>query len=136
MNTHCKILFIVLFSFVVSISACKEEKKVPEKPKEVKKVVKVDSVKTEIEKEVLEPVVEKAVNKYFLIAASFEKESNAEKMKLKLQKEGYDSEVILSTNKLYRVSYKGFSEKNDAFNELRKARSSEGKEAVWLHIKR
>ena len=40
-------------------------------------------------------------------------------MKSKFQKEGYDSQIILSKHNYYRVSYKGFSKRNEAFKELK-----------------
>ena len=135
MNTRYKILFIAFLSFAIGMSACKEEKKTLKNPKTTKKIVKAKPVKKKIEKEVPKAIVKKAINKYFLIAASFKNQSNAKKMKSKLQKEGYDSQIILSKSNFYRVSYKGFSKRNVAFKELKLARSSQGTEDVWLHIK-
>lgn len=135
MNTRYKILFIACLSFAIGMSACKEEKKTLKNPKTTKKIVKAKPVKKKIEKEVPKAVVKKVINKYFLITASFKNQSNAKKMKSKLQKEGYDSQIILSKNNFYRVSYKGFSNKKEAFKELKMARSTEERKDVWLHIK-
>lgn len=133
MNTRYKILFIAFLSLAIGISACKEEKKTHKNPKTAKKIVKAS--KKKIEKVVPKAVVKKAINKYFLIKASFKNQSNAERMKSKLTKEGYDSQILLSKHNFYRVSYKGFSKRDIAFKELKLARASQGTEDVWLHIK-
>lgn len=135
MNTRYKILFIAFLSIAIGMSSCKDEKKTLKKPKTSKKIVKAKPIKKKTENAVPKAIVKKAVNKYFLITASFKNQSNAKKMKSKLQKEGYDSQIILSKNNFYRVSYKGFSKRNEAYNGLKQARSSKGTEDVWLHIK-
>ncbi len=135
MNTRYKILLITFLSLAIGISACKEEKKTLKNPKTSKKIVKVKPVQKKIEKEVPETILNKAVHKYFLVVASFKNQANAEKMKSKLISEGYDSKIILSKNHFYRVSYKGFVNKKEAFNELKRARSTEERKDVWLHIK-
>jgi cell division protein FtsN len=135
MNTRYKILFITFLSLAIGMSACKEEKKTLKNPKTTKKIVKAKPIQKKIEKKVPKALVKKAINKYFLIAASFKKQSNAKKMKSKLKSEGFDSQIILSNNQFYRVSYKGFSKKEEAFKELKIARATEGKEDIWLHIK-
>ncbi len=135
MTTKYKILFIAFLSLAIGMSACKEEKKTLKNPKTTKKIVKAKPVKKKVEKEVPKAVVKKALNKYFLISASFKNLSNAKKLKSKLQKQGYDSQIIQSNHNFYRVSYKGFSKRNEAFKELKLARSSQGTEDVWLHIK-
>lgn len=135
MNTSYKILLIAFLSLAIGMSACKEEKKTLKNPKTTKKIVKAKPIEKKVEKEVPKVVVKKAIDKYFLITASFKNQSNAEKMKSKLQEEGYDSQIILSKHNYYRVSYKGFSKRNEAFKALKLARSSQGTEDVWLHIK-
>ncbi|MRT93885.1 SPOR domain-containing protein [Ancylomarina sp. 16SWW S1-10-2] len=135
MNTRYKFLFIAFLSLAIGISACKEEKKTLKNPKTTKKIVKAKPIKKKVEKVVPKVVVKKAINKYFLIKASFKNQSNAKRMKSKLQEEGFDSEIMLSNNNFYRVSYQGFSKRDVAFNELKQARANQGTEDVWLHIK-
>ena len=138
MNNKYKFAFIAILSLTVGMSACKEEKKTLKNPKTTQKIVssKTKPVKKKVAETIsTKPIVKKAANKYFLIIASFKRKSNAEKMKITLQKDGYDSQIILASNNLYRVSYKGFSNRVEAFKELKRARSSEGREDVWLHIK-
>ena len=136
MKTRFKILFIAFLSLAIGMSACKDEKKTLKNPKASKKIVKTKTVKKEAVKKVVpKEVVKKAINKYFLISASFKNKAYAERLQAKLQKEGYDSQIILSKNQFYRVSYKGFSDRSKAFKELKIARSTQGQENVWLHIK-
>jgi len=136
MKTRFKILFIAFLSLAIGMSACKDEKKPLKNPKANKKIVKKKTVEKEAVKKVVpKEVVKKAINKYFLISASFKNKANAERLQAKFQKEGYDSQIILSENHFYRVSYKGFSDRSQAFKELKIARSTKGQENVWLHIK-
>ena len=135
MNTRFRILFIAFLSLTIGMSACKEEKKTLKNPKTTKKIVKAKPVKEKVVKEVPKVVVKEAIHKYFLIAASFKNQAYAKRMQSKLQKEGYDSQVILSKHQFYRVSYKGFAKRDEAFKELKKARLTKGREDVWLHIK-
>ena len=135
MNIKYKILFIAFLSLTIGMSACKEEKKTLENPKTTKKVVEAKPIKKKIEKEVPKTVVKKAISKYFLIIGSFKNQSYAKRMRLKLQNEGYDSQILLSEYDYYRVSYKEFSNRNEAFRELKLARSLEETKDVWLHIK-
>jgi len=85
------------------MNACKEEKKTLKNQKTTKKIVKAKPVQKKIEKEVPKAVVKKAMNRYFLITASFKNKANAEKIKSKLVNEGYDSRIILSKSNYYRV---------------------------------
>jgi len=135
MNTRYKILLIAFLSLAIGMSACKEEKKTLNNPKTNKKIVKAKPIQNKIEKEAAKPIVKKAIHKYFLIVASFKNQANAEKMKSKLLNEGYDSQIINSKNNFYRVSYKGFANKKEAFDALKLARSIEERKDVWLHIK-
>ncbi|MDE5423208.1 SPOR domain-containing protein [Ancylomarina sp. DW003] len=136
MNTSYKILFITFLSLAVGMSACKEEKKTLKNPKATKKIVKTKAEqKKPAKKLVPKAVVKKAINKYFLISASFKNKNNAERMQVKLEKNGFDSQIIPAPNNFYRVSYKGFSKRAEAFKELKIARNTQGKENVWLHIK-
>ena len=140
MSNLSKILLLCILIVSVGLSSCKEEAKTPKKKATTEKVVKKKEVKKPAAKPVakkkLEPVVEKVPNKYFLIVASFEKQSNADKLQSKLKTEGYVSEVHNATNGFYRVSYKGFSDRKLAFQELKNVRSTEEHKDTWLYIKR
>jgi len=122
----------------VSFTSCKQKKR-----KVVKKVKKVaviehdtiqpDSVTYEDKSEpVVEPV--SVPNKYFLIAASFESKKNAEEMLNKLTDLGYSSRIFISEDNDYRVSYMGFSDREEAFKKLAEERAKADTENVWIHI--
>ncbi|MPQ48455.1 hypothetical protein GCQ56_15730 [Marinifilum sp. N1E240] len=140
MSNLSKILLLCVLIVSVGLSSCKEEAKTVKKKATTEKVAKKKEVKKPAAKPVakkkLEPVVEKVSNKYFLIVASFEKQSNADKLQNKLKTEGYVSEVHNATNGFYRVSYKGFSNRKLAFEELKNVRSTEEHKDTWLYIKR
>ncbi|MCU4177603.1 SPOR domain-containing protein [Marinilabiliaceae bacterium N1Y90] len=139
---------IVLVAF--AFHACKDKptQKV-QKPKTtvVKKTVKkdtaaIDSLKkvAEAKKVVKKVEAPKPPNKYFLIAGSFQSRRNADIFKARLEKEGYTSSVIERrtgpNTDFYKVSYKGFHDRKLAYAELRKARNSEGRDNVWLLVKK
>lgn len=138
MKNYIRIAFIASLILSIGVTSCKEEAKTPEK-KEVtskvkakKKVVKAKPAP----KKKLEPVIEKVPNKYFLISASFQNLKNAERLQEKLTNQGYVSEVHDAANGFHRVSYKAFSDRKLAFQELKSARSSEENKENWLYIKR
>ncbi|MCY1636686.1 SPOR domain-containing protein [Marinifilum sp. D737] len=140
MNYLSKILLLSVLICGIGLSSCKEEAKEPVKKETTKKVAKKKEVKKPtakpVEKKKLEPVVEKVPNKYFLIVASFENKTNAEKLKSKLKKEGYISDIHNAKNGFFRVSYKAFSDRKLAFQELASVRSTEEHKDTWLYIKR
>lgn len=136
------LIFAFLFSFL--IISCGKKKEVEKKQvlREVVKqpVIKKDSIPP-IPKPVKEPeVVKLPDNKYFLIAGSFSIEQNAIAFKNKLIEQGYDSEIILhykdKNSKFYKVSYKAFYDKEEAFNQLAYERKQPNNENVWLLIKK
>ncbi|PKQ62372.1 hypothetical protein BZG01_17640 [Labilibaculum manganireducens] len=143
MRRYIKTVFIASLILSVGVSACKDEKKTPVKKEVAEKVeAKKESSKTEtkaepvVAKKKLKPVVEQVPNKYFLILASFQNMKNAERLQQKLTKDGYNSEIIEAANGFHRVSYKAFSDRTLAFQELKSARASEEHKENWLYIKR
>lgn len=134
--------FIIIFAIGVFTFSCKEKpvkkEPVPVAPQPViEDTIPVDTVPEEIVEELPEPP--KAPNRFFLIAASFQKQSNADRYREKLIAEGYDSEVIIrqvgANPDFYKVSYKGFSDKNHAFQELRNDMANGPFQEIWLLIK-
>jgi cell division protein FtsN len=142
-----KITNALIIIAVVFTASCKDK---PEK--EPQKPVQSEVVQTEVEKDTLKqeiemPVVEeepveppKPADKYFLIAGSFAKEHNANIFKSKLEADGYSSQVIERrggpNEEFYKVSYMSFYDKKEAYAELRNARRTDGREDVWLLIKK
>ena len=140
MKNYIRITFIATLILSIGVSACKEEAKTPEK-KEVATKVKakkeiVKAIPKPAPKKKLEPVVEKVPNKYFLVLASFQELENAQRLQEKLTNQGYVAEVHNAANGFHRVSYKAFSDRKLAFQELKSARSSEENKENWLYIKR
>ena len=62
--------------------------------------------------------------KYFIIAGSFGKEENANRLVKQLQSENFDAEII-GTNKngLFRVAFDGFTTKEEALISLQNLKS-------------
>ncbi|MDM8160310.1 SPOR domain-containing protein [Labilibaculum sp. K2S] len=139
MRKYIRTAFIVSLILTIGVSACKDEAKTPVKKEVAEKVkAKKETPKAEpvVAKKKLEPVVEQVPNKYFLILASFQNMKNAECLQQKLTKDGYSSEVFEAANGFHRVSYKAFSDRTLAFQELKSARASEEHKENWLYIKR
>lgn len=140
MKNYIRIVFIASLILSIGVSSCKEEAKTPEKKEVATKVkAKKEVVKAKPKpapKKKLEPVIEKVPNKYFLILASFQELKNAERLQEKLTKQGYVAEVHNASNGFHRVSYKAFSDRKLAFQELKSARASEENKENWLYIKR
>ncbi|NPA35571.1 MAG: SPOR domain-containing protein [Chlorobi bacterium] len=152
-------LIIILFTglILLSINACNKEKKKSEK-KPVKKTVVHKPVKDSAriadslarvaaEQKAREEqaaaeaeAAAKAAQKYFLIAGSFQSMENAEKFQKELQQQGYDSEVIVRqtgpNTDFYKVSYKGFADRDEAFKALKRAKDEINNEDVWLLVKK
>lgn len=140
--TNKILIFYLLFTFLM-VSCSKNEKK-----KEVKReVVTQPIIKKDTLPEVPEPepeveveVVELPDNKYFLIAGSFTNENNATTYSDELIKQGYNSEVIVRRSgknpDFYKVSYKGFSDKDEAYNQLANEQKLSEFPNVWLLIKK
>lgn len=70
--------------------------------------------------------------KYFIIAGSFRNLGNATEMMDELKAAGYPAEIILTENRLYRVSVKSFATKQEALNALPSVKSKDGLGSAWL----
>ncbi len=144
-------VFFISAFLILSIGACNSGKKKPEK-KPVKKTVVhqplVDSAKLAdslakiAEQKVAEPEPEiiKPDDRYFLISGSFKSMKNAEKFQKELRAQGYNSEVIIRktgpNTDFYKVSYKSFHDRDEAFNALRKEKNMPNNETIWLLVKK
>lgn len=137
MRKYFKIVFIVSLILTIGVSACKDEKKIPTK-KELTTKVKTKKITTKTKPKV-KPLPKKKLeqipNKYFLITASFKNPYYADRLQQKLTKEGYNSKVFNAPNNFHRVSYKAFSDRKQAFKELKSVRATEETKENWLYIK-
>jgi len=96
---------------------------VVEKPKEPSP--KPDNVKHK-------PVIRPSGKQYYIIAGSFSKEQNAQKLVNQLTEKGFSAIVAdTSKNGMYRVAYAYFSSKADAKQQLLAIRQEENADA-WL----
>lgn len=71
-------------------------------------------------------------NHFFIIAGSFKNIQNANDLMETLKGLGYPSEVILTENRLYRVSVKGFPTKDEGEKMLPKIQQEPGLSGAWL----
>ena len=142
-----KLLTFLSIVALLTGAGCKDKpSKEPQKPIKTaiteNKIAKSTSAADTLK---IKPVVQneeppKPADKYFLIAGSFADRNNAEEFKTELVADGYQSLVLERpqgpNGEFYKVSYKSFYDRNEAYSELRTARNSEGRSNVWLLVKK
>lgn len=69
---------------------------------------------------------------FFIIAGSFQKLANASELQDKLKARGYTAEVMITENRMYRVSVATYSTAAEAERELPKFKAKPGLESCWL----
>ena len=109
------------------------EEAVEEQPAgEQEQAVDPEALQQEAEVEVEEPqVVEESPN-FFIIAGSFSKLKNASDLQDQLNSKGYSAEVMITENRMYRVSVASFASKSEAERELNRIKTEPGLESSWL----
>ncbi|MDG5799439.1 SPOR domain-containing protein [Marinilabiliaceae bacterium ANBcel2] len=79
-------------------------------------------------------------DKYFLIAGSFLKHSNAEALQKELSQKGFNSQIIKRdygpNQEFHKVSYMSFDVWNLALQQLTKDRAEEETDDVWILVKK
>jgi cell division protein FtsN len=132
------IIFVSLLTF--SCGKTKEKENVQVKREVVKPPVQIKDTLPPPTVNPQPAVKPKPENKYFLIAGSFSNEKNAQTFQKELIQQGYDSEIIVrktGKNKdFYKVSFKAFYDREEAFNELSMERKQPNNQDVWLLIKK
>ena len=78
-----------------------------------------------------EPPPEETRN-FFIIAGSFSKLKNASDLQDQLNSKGYNAEVIITENRMYRVSVGSYVTKEEAENALSQIKGEAGLESSWL----
>lgn len=73
-----------------------------------------------------------AQNRYFIIAGSFSKLQNASDLQDELRADGYPSEVIVTENRMYRVSLISYPSKGEAIKELNTLKQTARFENYWV----
>jgi cell division protein FtsN len=139
-----KKVILVAVTFLIIGASCKDKpkpvKKVPAK-EEVKAPERPDTIAEKLEQPepTPEPVPRKP-DKYFLIVGSFSNQNNAEALKKELSDQGFESQIITrnwgENSNFYKVSYMGFSDKQEAINKMQEERIQPGKEDVWVLVKK
>ena len=70
-------------------------------------------------------------NKYYLIAGSFKRLENAERLKSDLLNDGYNPQILKTENGYFRVTLSSFDNRNIAIRELERIRKGL-KRSVWI----
>lgn len=126
------VIFLVMVSFLFSLTSCKKKKKITVDENVVKQEV-VDTIKPEpVVQQQEEPVqVEKQMN-YFLVAGCFRVRENADRLQEKLMGEGYNAKIMPYYN-LYMVTYEGYETRSEAQMALNRIVREPGKELTWVY---
>ena len=77
------------------------------------------------------PTVEET-NKFFIIAGSFGKLKNASDLQDQLRSRGFNAEVMITENRMYRVSVESYATKEEAERALIQLKSEPDLESCWL----
>lgn len=77
-----------------------------------------------------EPPVQQ--NKYFIIAGSFQSLQNATTLLSKLEASGFPAEMIVTENRMYRVSIQSYANRNEAIRELPRVKAESGIDNAWV----
>ncbi len=141
-------VFLIAGVILLSFNACDSTKNKP-KTKPIKKTVVhkplvdsarlADSLALIEAQRIAEAEAAQPDDKYFLISGSFHSMANAEKFQQELQAQGYNSEVIIRktgpNTDFYKVSYRSFYDRDEAYNALRQEKKIPNNEMVWLLVK-
>jgi len=71
-------------------------------------------------------------NKFFIIAGSFKKLKNASDLQDQLNARGYHAEVMITENRMYRVSVASYATKAEAEKGLKQLSTEAGLQSCWL----
>ncbi len=69
---------------------------------------------------------------FFIIAGSFKHLGNASELQDKLKAMGYQAEVMVTENRMYRVSVASYATRAEAERGLAQIRSVQALNACWL----
>lgn len=71
-------------------------------------------------------------NNFFIIAGSFSRLNNASDLQDQLNSRGFHAEVMITENRMYRVSVASFATKEEAERALAQIKTEAGLESSWL----
>ncbi len=86
----------------------------------------------EAEPEVVPEVPPEAPKNFYIIAGSFQKLKNASDMQDELNRRGFQAEVMITDNRMYRVSVASYATKEEAERALQQVKSEPGLQSCWL----
>ena len=69
---------------------------------------------------------------FYIIAGSFKNLANASEMQDHLKAQGYQSEVLITENRMYRVSVSSFATEAEAEKVLSRVKSDTGLSSAWI----
>ncbi|MEJ2596478.1 MAG: SPOR domain-containing protein [bacterium] len=91
-----------------------------------------ESLENEPAEQMDEPEQDAVDDKYFLIAGSFNHLRNASDLQDRLKANGVSAEVMITENRMYRVSVGSFPTITEAEKELSRVKSLPGLESCWI----
>jgi len=89
----------------------------------------VEEVKEEVSEE---PAPVEASPQYFVIAGSFSNLGNASDLQDQLKQRGFEAEVLITENRMYRVSVASYATKAEGQQGLATIKKQQGMESCWL----
>jgi nucleoid DNA-binding protein len=84
------------------------------------------------EPELNEPVIPVATPNFYIIAGSFKNLANASELQDRLKARAYKSEVLITENRMYRVSVGSYATEAEAENALTRIKSDKGLKSSWI----
>ena len=145
-----KALILFVFAGIIALSSCKYLEKHRLFSKSVDTLLDAE-VSKPVNNQIIDttPIIEAAApepapvaqptgfgygsDKYYMIVGSFQNQNLAEKYAEKVQKMGYQTQIIESSSGFYRVSAKSFSNYKTGIEEIPNFRSNVTEHA-WLHV--
>lgn len=79
-----------------------------------------------------EPVPVDVSHHFFIIAGSFSNLGNASDLQDQLKQKGYEAEVMITENRMYRISIASFATKAEGEKALSEIKKKAGLESCWL----
>ena len=82
--------------------------------------------------ETVEPAPQDLSHHFFIIAGSFSNLGNASDLQDQLKQKGYEAEVMITENRMYRVSINSFATKAEGQKGLAEIKKKPGLKSCWL----
>jgi len=102
----------------------------PEEAEE--QVTPTETEQTVSEAEEVQALPVEEANSFYIIAGSFNKLKNASDLQDKLNSRGFNAEVMITENRMYRVSVASYATKGEAEKALSRIKSEPDLQSCWL----